>query len=507
MFRSKTTLILTLVLGMGLSQSCVRAEPTELRYGELTDVGVEVDRLEYAVQRPNVVLIISDDQTYSDFGFMGHPHVRTPHLDRLASGSARYLNGYVTSSVCRPSLVTLLTGLYPHQHGVHFNHPPPGFAKLTKSPDIDKQRYDTLRENASKLIRSVPTLPRILSDRGYRCLQTGKYWEGHWRNAGFTEGMTIAEPTKNSGNLGNKRLANGDIVAHGNGDHGLAIGRKTMRPIFDFIEDCQQKDNPFFVWYAPFLPHLPHDAPERFRKPYESDPNVPRHAIPYYATCTWFDETVGQLINRIEESGLAKQTIFVFVVDNGFVPDPKQPMAGGDFNYTKTSKRSPFDDGLRTPILIRWDGHTNASTHQTPCSSVDIMPTLLDALSIEDENLKLPGRSLWPSATGTTPLKAESVFGEIYPGDASSLGIPERDVAYRWIRDGRYKLIVPHSQSGKAPWGGYLDRTALFDVVADPHEQKDLAHNGNQGNTIRQLKQQLDQWWTPTHRASLHQSP
>ena len=281
-----------------------------------------------AAERPNVVMIISDDQTYSDFGFMGHEHVQTPHLDRLAAGSARYPNGYVLSSVCRPSLVTLLTGLYPHQHGVHFNHPPPGFAKLTKSAEIDRQRYDELRNQSTKLIRSVPTLPRLLAARGYRCLQTGKYWEGHWRNAGFTEGMTIAEPTQKPDDLGNKRLANGDIVAHGNGDHGLAIGRKTMQPIFDFIDDCQEQSDPFFVWYAPFLPHLPHDAPQRFRKPYESDPKVPRHAIPYYATCTWFDATVGQLVEHIEKSGLAEETIFVFVVDNGFAPDPKQPMAG-----------------------------------------------------------------------------------------------------------------------------------------------------------------------------------
>ena len=161
----------------------------------------------FATDRPNVVLIISDDQTYSDFGFMGHPHVRTPHIDRLAAKSARYPNGYVPSSVCRPSLVTLLTGLYPHQHGVHFNHPPPGFAKLTQSPEIGKKRYDALRHRATSLIRSVPTLPRILAAQGYRCFQTGKYWEGHWRNAGFTEGMTTAEPSKEPDALGNKRLA------------------------------------------------------------------------------------------------------------------------------------------------------------------------------------------------------------------------------------------------------------------------------------------------------------
>ena len=83
--------------------------------------------------RPNIVMIISDDQTYTDFGFMGNTDVLTPRLDMLARQSAVYPNGYVPSSVCRPSLVTLLTGLYPHQHLIHFNHPPPGFSKLTRS--------------------------------------------------------------------------------------------------------------------------------------------------------------------------------------------------------------------------------------------------------------------------------------------------------------------------------------------------------------------------------------
>lgn len=451
-----------------------------------------------AADRPNVVLIVSDDQTYSDFGFMGHPHVRTPHLDRLAAKSVRYPNAYVPSSVCRPSLVTLLTGLYPHQHGVHFNHPPPGFAKLTRSPEIDKPQFDELRKRATSLIRSRPTLPRILAVEGYRCFQTGKYWEGHWRNAGFTEGMTTAEPSDDPNALGNKQLANGDLVAHGNGDRGLAIGRETMQPIFDFVDDCQKTRTPFFVWYAPFLPHLPHNAPERFRKPYERDPHIPRHAIPYYATCTWFDETVGQLIGHIEKAGLADETLFVFVVDNGFVPDPKKPMPGGDFNYAKTSKRSPFEDGLRTPILLHWEGHTKSATHKSLCSSVDLVPTVLDALRFEDKAPDLPGRTLWPSAIGEKPLADQPVFGEIYPGDASSLGYPERDVAYRWIREGRFKLIVPHAPTDKKPWGGYLNQRALFDVIADPQERHNLAQDEKHVATISRLERRLDQWWNPT---------
>jgi len=445
-------------------------------------------------ERPNIVMIIADDQAYSDFGFMGNEHVRTPNIDRLASQSARYTNGYVPSSVCRPSLVTLLTGLYPHQHGVHFNHPPPGFAKMTRSAEIDKQEFDRLRRRATYLIRSVPTLPRLLAARGYRCLQTGKYWEGHWRNAGFTEGMTLAEPAAGANN-GNKTLANGEVVAHGNGDHGLAIGRDTMQPIYDFIDDCD--DTPYFIWYAPFLPHLPHDAPERFHDAYEDDSHVSPHQVPYYAACSQFDETVGQLVDYVEQKGRAEQTVFLFVSDNGFVPDAKRPMPGGEFNYTRTSKRSPFDDGLRTPILIRWDGRVAPAEHVEPCSSVDIVPTLLDAVGMANAKTKLPGRSLLPSAIGAETLRPQPVVGEIYPGDASTLGNPSRDIAYRWVRDGDLKLIVPHQRGKRAAWNEYVAGPALFDLARDPTETQDLSGEPAQSVNVKRLRKLLDDWWTP----------
>ncbi len=441
---------------------------------------------------PNVVMIIADDQAYSDFGFMGNRQVQTPQLDKLAAQSARFVNGYVPSSVCRPSLVTLLTGLCPHQHGVHYNHPPPGFAKLTRSPDIDKQKFDELREWGTLFIRRVPTLPRVLAAQGYRCLQTGKYWEGHWRNAGFTEGMTTAQPKPNA-RYGNKTLANGDVVAHGNGDHGLSIGRETMQPIFDFIDDCGE--TPFFVWYAPFLPHLPHDSPAKFQKLYENNPDVPAHLRRYYAACTQFDATVGQLVDYIERRGLAGETLFVFVSDNGFVPDEKQPLREGEFNYTKRSKRSPFEDGLRTPILFRWDGQIKPATHEALCSSVDIAPTILQACGFVDADALLPGRSLLPAARGEEQLEPQPVFGEIYPGDASSLGNPSRDLAYRWVREGDYKLIVPHMHGRKRAWGGYVEESSLFNLAKDPHERRDLSEDAAMADELRRMQRTLNMWW------------
>ena len=114
-----------------------------------------------AAAPPNVVMILADDQAYRDFGFMGNNQVHTPNIDALAAESARYPHGYVPMSVCRPSLATLLTGLYPHQHGIHFNHPPPGLGLMRKS--MTATEYEQTRATTDDLIQDVATLPRILA--------------------------------------------------------------------------------------------------------------------------------------------------------------------------------------------------------------------------------------------------------------------------------------------------------------------------------------------------------
>ncbi len=178
---------------------------------------------------PNVVLIISDDQGWGDYGFMGHPVIRTPHLDRLASESLLFPRGYVPSSVCRPSLASIITGLYPHQHLITGNDP----AGVTRVGGDDP---DYLRKN-ELLIRNidrVATLPRLLAGQGYVSFQSGKWWEGDYSRGGFSQGMTHGNPPRF------RRL----------GDDGLKIGREGMEPVFRFIEGVGER--PFFLWYAPF---------------------------------------------------------------------------------------------------------------------------------------------------------------------------------------------------------------------------------------------------------------
>ncbi len=440
-------------------------------------------------KQPNIVFIIADDQSWTDFGFMGNERVYTPNLDALAEKSLRFPNGYVPTSVCRPSLVTLLTGLYPHQHQVYFNHGPPGNSGYNRMNS--RKVYEETRAAEFELIREVETLPRILSEKlGYRCLQTGKFWEGHYENGGFTDGMTTFSPPPPEQTYGGvRKLANGERVAHGNGDLGLAIGRETMAPIREFLIECKEKETPWMVWYAPYLPHQPHDSPERFYDLVESTPGVKPHEIPYFASIAQFDDTVGQVLKMVDELSNTGNTIFVFVSDNGWSPSEKpEKSRPNEYAHTKKSKRAPFDEGVRSPILLRWDAHLKPGNRSDLVSSIDLVPTLL-AMTGAEAAQELPGEDLRKKAEAE-----RAVFGEIYPGDAERLRSPEQNLAYRWVRKGSYKLIVPQYET---PWGNYLKGPALYHIPSDPGETINLLGDRDLVETIQELKSKLDSWWDP----------
>ena len=281
--------------------------------------------------RPNIILIISDDQGWTDYSFLGHPHIETPRIDQLAEEGLTFTRGYTTAPVCRPALAAIATGLYPHQNGVLGNDPLVDFEKDPYWTDgwfVKRAEYEIpLVENFEKL----PSLPDLLGEAGYVSLQTGKWWEGHYQKGGFTEGMTHGDPA-----LGGRH-----------GDEGLTIGREGLDVIYDFIDHAGQEDTPFFVWYAPFLPHLPHTPPDSLIDKYLPLAPTPLVAQ-YWATCEWFDITCGELMDYVENNGLSENTMFVYVTDNGWVQDPEQP-----WQWDLKSKLSPYEMGIRTPMIFR----------------------------------------------------------------------------------------------------------------------------------------------------------
>jgi len=408
----------------------------------------------FAAQRPNVVLIISDDQGWSDHGFMGSKDVKTPNLDKLASQSAVFGNGYVPTPLCRASLSCIITGLYAHQHKITSNDPP-------KNPDNEKFEAD--REVMREYLGKVPTIPRMLAKSGYKSLQTGKFWEGHYSNGGFTHGMTLK---------------------HRHGGIGLAIGRETMKPIYDFIDNCGS--NPFFIWYAPMMPHLPHNPPERILKKYTSE-DIDIKLAKYWAMCEWFDETCGDLLNYLDKKGLADNTMVVYVVDNGWV----QNTGPGKSGTTRKGKLSPYDGGVRTPIMIKWPGHVKPEKYPDLVSSIDLAPTILTACGLKPTD-QMPGLNLLDAAAGKSRLPRKAVFGEVFIHNAVDIHNPEKNVNYRWVRNGDWKVVWPDNISNLPP--NFIPRSPeLYNLANDPMEENNLADRFP--HLVQYGKNLLDHWW------------
>ena len=242
-------------------------------------------------EKPNIILLVGDDQGYPYFGFMGSDYVQTPNMDKLAQSGTLFTNGYVPQNHCRPSLQTLMTGTLP----INYEQ---DVAKLIKEKQIAKDSILDFKHHAMKHFN---TLPRILANNGYKSFQGGKWWEFNYQNGGFDEGMT-------NGWTKDERK-NKNWFLQFMGGEGRKLARATMQPVYDFVE--ANKDKPFFIWYAPELPHYPFDAPDKYYNIYK-DKDMTESAKRYYANCTWFDDGVGELIRYLKEKEEFDNTLFVF---------------------------------------------------------------------------------------------------------------------------------------------------------------------------------------------------
>ena len=410
--------------------------------------------------KPNVVFIISDDQAWSDYGFMGHPHIATPRLDRLAAESLVFERGYTPTPLCRPSLASIVTGLYPHQHGVTGNDPELPDKNVNAMSGRGNPRYARYYETMINHFARQPNLVRDLVSHGYLALQTGKWWEGDpIKTAGFTHAMT-----------------QGEAKGSRHGDAGLAIGREGLEPIYRFLEQAGEK--PFFVWYAPMLPHAPHTAPdELFQKHRKVTPSDP--VARYWACVEWFDRTCGELLDYLQRKGLRENTIVIYTCDNGWIQDPAKAN-----QFAPRSKRSPYEGGVRTPIMISWPGRLKPRMDRGHlASNLDLWPTLAGMLNISAPR-ELPGVDL---TSQRAVARRTRLFGEQYSHNVTDVDDPARSLEHRWVIEGWWKLIVPDQRNlaGKSP--------ELYNLRDDPGEKNDLA--GNEARRVNKLNARLDAWW------------
>ena len=423
---------------------------------------------------PNIILIIGDDHGYPYFGFMGSEHVHTPNMDTLANSGVLFTNGYVPDNHCRPVLQSLVTGMLPINYKNKLNS-----IRAEKRNTLEYLSLDTESKNNWEKefdyhgLRYFETMPGQLQKKGYKSFQTGKWWEYHYRYGGFTDGMT-------QGWVREKR--NGmNWFQQFMGGEGTQIGRISNQPVYDFI--IKNKQDPFFIWYAPQLPHYPFDSPQKYRDIYK-DKGYSRSAVEYYANCSWFDNVLGELIQFLKVRDLFDNTLFIYVNDNGweqepdqeFINDPMRSHNGGD-----KGKLSIYDVSFRTPIIFSWKDHIKSGIRRTDLvHSTDIPATILDIVGL-DKEIDHFGNSIKDMILGKGNGNRTRIIGNSNKirDDKDPMG---RDVEAYWIRE----------QNWFFNWNITDNKQSLYDIENDPYCNNDEKIN-NPEIALR-LKDAITKW-------------
>jgi arylsulfatase A-like enzyme len=430
--------------------------------------------------RPNILLIISDDQGYGDLGAHGNPKIKTPHLDRFVSESVRLKNFYV-STVCSPTRASLLTGRYHFRTGVVDTY----IGRSMMHPD-------------------EVTLAELLESAGYRTGIFGKWHLGD--NAplrpidqGFDESLVIKggglrQPANPPGGDGYF-----DPILEHNGRPERYAGYCSdifTTAAIDFLS--AKIDRPFFTYLAFNCPHDPLEAPDAELASYqgidlnlESFPRLgqpipkewaesPGEVARVYAMVTNIDSNIGRILKVLEDRGLANNTIVVFMTDNG--PAAVRFNAG-----LRGWKGSVYDGGIKVPCYIRWPGRLPpARAVDQIAAHIDMLPTLLDACDVPvPQGLKIDGKSLLPLLVGAQNAgwPDRTLFFQWHRGDR-----PELDRAFA-ARTQRYKLLRREPIPGVAN----PPPLELYDMERDPLELENIASRN--ADIIKKLHKSYVAWF------------
>ncbi|WP_347245740.1 sulfatase-like hydrolase/transferase [Thermogutta sp.] len=398
-----------------------------------------------AKKHPNVIVILVDDLGWGDLGCFGAADLETPHVDRLAREGMRMVNFYANCPVCSPTRASLLTGCYPDAVGV------PGVIRTHSN------------NSWGYLNPQVELLPAILARGGYHTALVGKWHLGLDRpNIPTARGFAFFH-----GFLGDMM---DDYFNHRR--HGInymreneveidPVGHATelfTRWACEYIEsraDSARQGQPFFLYLAYNAPHVPIQPPEEWLDRYrQRHPDAPERRAKLAAFIEHLDWGVGEVLNTLDKTGLAEETLVIFTSDNGGQLD-----VGARNGPYRAGKGTMYEGGIRVPMVVRWPGQISPGTQSDAVAlTMDLFASILDAAGVATPE----GRS------GVTLLP-------IWKGEKNRL--PARDLF--WVRleggvfsyaarRGDYKLIRPAPQKGKQP------PDELYDLATDPYEKNDL---------------------------------
>jgi len=410
----------------------------------------------HASPHPNVILIMTDDQGYGDFGIMGNELINTPHLDQLARESATMSDFYV-SPVCSPTRANLMTGRYNYRTGV----------------------VDTFK-GRSMMYPTEFTVAEAMSAAGYATGIFGKWHLGdnypqRASDQGFQEsylhrGGGLGQPSEP---IENKRRYTNPILFHNN-EQIETRGYCTdlyFEAAARFINQSIDHEKPFFAYIATNAPHSPfHDVPEALYQKYRAmdlspimhDKNGDQDTIArIFAMIENVDENIGDLMDQLARREVARDTIVIYLNDNG----PNGKRFTGPF---RGMKGEVHEGGIRSPLWVRWPARLEAGTVSDRVSAhYDVMPTILDAAGVKLP-ANLDGRSLLPLLEGKSPdWAARDIFLQAHRGDAP------RAEHHMAMRSQQWKLLRP-TGFGNSEHNDTVP-FELYDMTSDQGETNNLA--------------------------------
>ena len=412
-------------------------------------------------KKPNLIVILTDDQGYADVGFNGSKDIFTPNIDKIALEGARFTQGYVSYPVCGPSRAGLLTGRYQDRFGFVGNP--------TIDPTVDNAGIPKTEKNIAEVLKPAGYTSAILGkwhmgthpdlhpnkrgfDHFYGFLSGGHQY--------FAKDLTINDLSQVSKKwewYRTRLLRNDQRV-----DTTEYLTDELSNEAVDFIK--REKDKPFFLYVAYNAPHTPLQASKKYLDRYPHIKNKNRKT--YAAMVSAVDDGVGQILSTLKEQGIDDNTIVFFLSDNGGAKNN-----ASDNGELRGGKTDPFEGGVRVPFAVRWPNKIPAGIdYKQAVSSLDILATIVSEANIDISNNKpLDGVNLIPYLTG------------------ENMGQPHDVLFWRSFNTGWSASLTNNSKMIIK-----RDEAMLFDLGSDIGEQKNLIQQKN--NQFKKQHSQYQQW-------------
>jgi len=414
--------------------------------------------------KPNIVFILADNIQYDDFGFMNHPFIQTPGLDRLAGEGVVFENAFNTTSLCSPSRASILTGAYAHNHGVKNNHTPWTGQKTTFLEYLKQAGYDTAFIGKWHMPgKGLPNMPFLDLFVSY----TYREGQGSYFNCPLIVNGQETPPRK-------------EYLTEELTDRAIEFMEKRANP--------DGAPRPFCLYLSQRAAHPPFIPPAAIRGMY-ADKNVelPKEIDPWFSktngnvfqgvmmgsynnqyrkyceVITAMDRQIQRLLNKIDEFGLKDNTMVVFAADNG--------MMWGE--HRCHGIRRPYDESIRVPFLVRcpWLLKPSQARRKQMVLNIDIAPTFLDIAGLPIP-ADMDGESFVPVLTDENAPGREAWLLEFWKY------YPENTPSYVGVRTATHKYVEYEK----------MLKPQLFDLVADPKEQSNLFGTPNGDKLISELK-------------------